>query len=610
MKPFHRGKISTGGMRIPALVVIMTLFICLPAAAESHQFEFQKVKGVRINILSHHEFNARFGGNPEIPADDEAVIRLAKRLFIPHWQVSTDRYRGEPHQWKYEVDMLFAALQNPDIYDSTRHEVDAIMEASEPPLPKTLTIGHFKFFYTDNDPNPNHNVTRNQVGQTAFFLNTSWDLSARTFKLPKHYVSGADQLIDVRIYDFPAFGRTLSSWNHILLNSKKTVRSRCMREVVSIHELFHRVQYSYGYESGTPNMMWIVEGTAFWVVKATGSRSYMPFMNQGLEKPDRNLFTERSHDATHFFVYLEKFTGWRAIRDIWAAYETNGKDARAAVETALRKWLGLNFKRFAGMWAASNYVKDLDNAGFTYDYLEDEATAVECGRRFGPLREVEDEDVIVYQATTWNKLTDVKPYGADYYTFHIQADVTSLEIRIDGQDSGDFIYFLVPIKNNRYLSMDYTTQTDHTFSRAITPRQWDRVALVVVGGSRGGSYILSVNACMTGQWIDNYGYVWRIIQNGTSIKGTVDTVSSCGTWNVTGTYSAPNLTLTAVNPLPIEGGCCTAFTYTGTVNQCNSASGNWVNACGFSGSWSMDRSSAFTILPPDNFSGPTPSSRK
>jgi hypothetical protein len=47
--------------------------------------------------------------------------------------------------------------------------------------------------------------------------------------------------------------------------------------------------------------------------------------------------------------------------------------------------------------------------------------------------------------------------------------------------------------------------------------------------------------------------------------------------------------LTATNPLPIEEGCCTAFTYTGTLGSCNTASGTWTNECGFSGEWNMSR---------------------
>ena len=60
---------------------------------------------------------------------------------------------------------------------------------------------------------------------------------------------------------------TPSAWNHIDLNSQSVVSDECNRKMTPVHELFHRVQYSYGYESGAPNMQWVVEATASWAQK-------------------------------------------------------------------------------------------------------------------------------------------------------------------------------------------------------------------------------------------------------------------------------------------------------------------------------------------------------
>ncbi|MCF6158428.1 MAG: hypothetical protein E3K32_07615 [wastewater metagenome] len=85
---------------------------------------------------------------------------------------------------------------------------------------------------------------------------------------------------------------------------------------------------------------------------------------------------------------------------------------------------------------------------------------------------------------------------------------------------------------------------------------------------------------------DNYGYVWYLQVAGPGqLTGTVDAVG-CGIWNVTGSFDAVNVQLTATNP--IGSGCAEWFTYTGTHTgkKGKTASGTWVNSAGASGSWS------------------------
>ncbi len=98
------------------------------------------------------------------------------------------------------------------------------------------------------------------------------------------------------------YGSTSSNWDYMKLNSKLVIRDSCKRRTTSAHELFHRVQYSYGYVTGTPNLRWLVEGTASWSQKYTNSpyiRDYMDLMNAGFNRLDRFLIRRRGHDACH-----------------------------------------------------------------------------------------------------------------------------------------------------------------------------------------------------------------------------------------------------------------------------------------------------------------------
>lgn len=112
---------------------------------------------------------------------------------------------------------------------------------------------------------------------------------------------------------------------------------------------------------------------------------------------------------------------------------------------------------------------------------------------------------------------------------------------------------------------------------------------------------------VTGQWQDNYSYIWDLKQKSAISRASSNKISGdvlvqnnflrCSTWDVSGNHTDQNITLKATNPEPIEAGCCTKFSYKGKADSCNTASGSWDNECGLKGSWIMYRTgSRISIL--------------
>ncbi len=95
---------------------------------------------------------------------------------------------------------------------------------------------------------------------------------------------------------------------------------------------------------------------------------------------------------------------------------------------------------------------------------------------------------------------------------------------------------------------------------------------------------------LTANWDDSYSFSWGLMQEGAGVRGLVST-TSCEAWSVTGSHAGAKVNLTARNPHEIKG-CCTTFTYVGSLKDCNKASGTWTNECGGHGSWSMSRQGA------------------
>lgn len=130
----RREKRNGIGLITTASVMALSLaYLFTSSLADARVFEFQKNRGIRIEVLSEQGFLSEPGKNPDIPRTAEGIIELAKKLYPPTWQ------RRQPTEEKairqcgtQEFSRLFAALQNPAILDSIRHKVDSIVAESMP----------------------------------------------------------------------------------------------------------------------------------------------------------------------------------------------------------------------------------------------------------------------------------------------------------------------------------------------------------------------------------------------------------------------------------------------------------------------------------------------
>jgi len=378
------------------LTVLLLAFVLITGSAYGQHIFQMQADSLRIEVLSQDVFEARFGNNPDIPRSDQAIIALAERLYPSlafTAQLASHPVKIEEKCGEEDVGVLFAALQNPEVSDVTRTIVNDIIVAAVPALPKSKISdsGHFKILYTSNNADPNNNVTDAQIVNVATLLDSWWDKYAANFKEPKYKLVNGKKRIDIWVYYSTTWrGRTDSAWDRIELDSE-TVKDACFVKTTTAHELFHRVQYAYGFISGTANMGWMTEGTAVWSQKFTSQsiRDYMEDMNKGLGSPGTALITGRKYDACHFWVYLQEQASSSAIKQVWAKYQANGLKGKEAVGSVTSARLSLNFDKYAAKWSRANYIKDLANAiTGSYDYDENAITKTSCGVAYGPLSKV------------------------------------------------------------------------------------------------------------------------------------------------------------------------------------------------------------------------------
>ena len=470
-------------------------------------YKFKKTTGITIPIATRGDFDDRLSLDPSIPQKKDAVIQLAQKLYLPEREEIKEECGEGP------FGRLFISLTNPDIPDAARDEVDNIIDANTPSLPKTYTSGHFKFYYTDNDLNSNHNVTLSEIQATAIVLNNAWSNFAQNFIEPKHYITSIGdcpprprKMVNVKVYDLGSslYGATSSYWNYIMLHSRFVVKDSCKRQSTSAHELFHRVQYSYGYVSGNSIYKWAVEGTASWAqkYKAPNVGDWMRRMNQGLNSPDLTLISGRAYNACHFWVYLgQRGNGEVAtIKDVWSNFKTNGHDMKAAVETTIQSRVpnGSSMDQFVGWWNFANFYKDITNASPSFDYAEDELEKICGGITYGPLAQVPriTRNLNVGSSHTINGT--VAPYGADYYVFNIGSSVQRIKIKCTGATL-NFGYAVIEIKNDMMVDYESTPagqKKDYDFKKTIAPGRLSHVAFIVIGNPQGGNYSIEAKGSL------------------------------------------------------------------------------------------------------------------
>ena len=503
-----------------------------------------------LPVLKGPQFQKMFGGNPDVPKNDAALLAQARSL---HSDAGRQRLTECS---EYEEGVLFAGMSNPNVSDETRKKVEDIIAGPSPQtlkrgdmkgpagrvergVPESSTfyvswppvwqgtpagtrptfnreriVGRFRFLYTDNNANPTQNCTLANINATATILNNAWNDYVTNFREPTHYLRWtftstfpfleAVKTIDVACFDLDAGlnGSTNSSSNEIKLCSNKVIRDSLKRQTTPVHELFHRVQYAYGYVTGTAGMKWMVEATASWSQKyrAPGVGDWMNRMNSGLSAP-QNALLDRSYDACHWWVYLGKRGGNERLtmRDTWQRYSTNGKNAVEAVNHVIKNRVGsaYTFDTLVNWWNFAGFYKNLaatspGYSGFTYT---ENALVIDHpgGVSFGPLSQVPRTTVALNVGTNYSNSSSVSARGSRYYLFNVGSTVRRVEIKVTGA-SANFGYGVIDIKDNRATTYTRTPAggvKDETHNKTYSAGQVTQIGLVISGIPNGGTFTVT-----------------------------------------------------------------------------------------------------------------------
>jgi hypothetical protein len=141
------------------------------------------------------------------------------------------------------------------------------LDSAMPSFENRYETDHFVLKWTNKSRYSNDNISDPQIiKETAGYLEEAWTKYTDLFGRKPYTAPGLDK-IEVVFRNIDCFGVADPPDGPIQFDSVAWVNNKGIRQPTSAHELFHRMQYSYGYKTRwmpQKPYQWFTEGTAAW----------------------------------------------------------------------------------------------------------------------------------------------------------------------------------------------------------------------------------------------------------------------------------------------------------------------------------------------------------
>jgi hypothetical protein len=240
-----------------------------------------------------------------------------------------------------------------------------------PEYENRLETAHFILKWTNKSPHAADNLSDPLVaGDTAGYLEAAWDKLTGFFGKEPYLPPGKSK-IEVVFKDLECYAYADPPEGPIQLNASVWMKTPSIRQTTCAHELFHKIQYAYGYKTRwapSPPVEWFSEGTAAWAeVFVWGRVTRSCKMEDMFKDVDLDLYNAEDM-ALPFWIYFvsgnRNVTRDRLMVKLFERYEKTG-DVKAALFDVIRSDYGpvdKFFSRFArerrkGFWRAPAAVE-------------------------------------------------------------------------------------------------------------------------------------------------------------------------------------------------------------------------------------------------------------
>lgn len=224
---------------------------------------------------------------------------------------------------------------------------------------------HCVLRWTNRSSHSEDNISDPQIiKDTAEYLETAWTKYAELFGRQPYVAPGLAKM-EVVFRDMDCYGVSDPPNGPIQFSSFDWVKNSGIRKPTSAHELFHKLQYSYGYRlrwKPREPYSWFTEGTAVWAeVFVWGMVSRDAKADTIFRDPRMDLY-DADYAAMPFWIYCVKGNhpnpNNQFMVKLFERCERNGGDVKLALDEGIRETngsVGDFFKSFArdrryGFW--------------------------------------------------------------------------------------------------------------------------------------------------------------------------------------------------------------------------------------------------------------------
>lgn len=483
--------------------------------SETIKLERLAEKGVDlpVQILAPEDWWRLLEVDPAVPSSYGQLKQMARQLFDrdvrrrektrlvdPAPKRGVVRRRAEECM-EAAYARFFAGLGNPFLKRAHRADIEADIDADFPGFENSTETEHFVLHWTNTSAYAPDNIADDSIiTETGTFLEEAWSTFFAAFDRAPYPPSGAEK-IDVLFHDISGYGVASPPDGPIQLDAESWVSLPGIRRPTSAHELFHKLQYAFGYRtmwSPVSPYKWFSEGSASWAEVFQWQRVSGAYkINDLFSNPDLNLF-DASYRSLPFWVFFEarqKSTAEdQPMRNFLQRYEAHGNEEQALMEAVGDEWPPNNvyatLPSFFALFARDRWIGHwkIGPTGGVYGEIRGPGDEVLTPSAAVVSVALEDGDV-------YNSSGSVSGLGTDYFQFDLGAstDGQILTLSVDGATGGDFSYYLIWQKDGNWKRaiFPFTVSSDLSHAETIDHAQADQLVVAISGRGLGGGYGIS-----------------------------------------------------------------------------------------------------------------------
>jgi len=403
---------------------------------------------------------------------------------------------------------LYLGLGNPRFTARQRLILEADIDDATPELENSHETDHFILRWTNSSAHEPDNISDSSIVEaTGDFLETTWHKYDETFGRTPYLPDDVTKM-EVVFQDIGAIGIASPPDGPIQFDSETWVSNAGVRQPTSAHELFHKLQYAFGYRTKhTPSgsYKWFSEGTASWAEVFVWQRVSGAYKILDLfASPDRDLYSA-SYRALPYWIFFEArqkdSVDDNALSDLLHKYDALDSSTAYPERVACAEVIDED-------WPENNVYGQVDNffALFARDRRLGHWRIGPAGALYPTIIDPDDSSIeptlTVTEADigagdTYVNAASVSGLGSDYYRLNFEGDTDgeTLTLSVDGASTGDFSYYLIWERNGQWkrATFPFFMTEDYGASYTLDLSAANSLVFVISGRGVGGAYSLTAS---------------------------------------------------------------------------------------------------------------------